>query len=760
MMMTNKSKPANKFRAGKLSGGNEPILNKRRRTLSLAGFALCIMIVLIVLQYHLIEETSPLILALLNFNIIILLFLIFLILRNLIKLYVEHSRQQSGSRFRNKLILAFTTLTLMPSLLLLLVGSNLISSSIRNWFDPQVEQFLDDVMDVARLSLHLHESRCNQISRSILSILPEIQSSDLFRDFIVQDPSIAGRLLNEFQIDTIQIIDYRKTDIGRASQPDLPSGIFPDLSSPFIDRALSGKAGSMISNIGASDIIFYAFPVLVETDEKVGGVFIIGSRISGELSNRIWNIRDNYEKYMQQKQAIHPTQGLYLSVFIMISLTVLFASMWIALYFARQISHPIAHLSHATLEVAKGNYDYHLDIQAPDELGDLVRSFNSMMEELRTNRGIIEKTTLALHHRNREIETRRNELEVILSTIKSGVIALDVDGIIRVINAASCGFLTLIPKDVIDKTYIDAFRPPHLKALIDILERMYVDRYKVFQNEIQIESGSRLSTFSINVTPLYDGNGCFNGVVIVLNDLTQLLRIQRITAWREVAKRLAHEIKNPLTPIQLNTQRIQKKFREHSPDFPTVFEEATESIIEEVAGLRRMLNEFSQLAQMPETIMSLGRIDEIITQAAALYAGRQEIEMELILSPEVPLIMMDKSQIKRVFINLIDNAVHAMNGRGKVTIKTCYDRTFDKIRIEVMDCGPGVPSEEKNKLFTPYFSTKRDGSGLGLTICSRIITDHEGGIRVTDNEPHGARFIIDLPVVLSGRSTLPGAGAG
>jgi len=271
----------------------------------------------------------------------------------------------------------------------------------------------------------------------------------------------------------------------------------------------------------------------------------------------------------------------------------------------------------------------------------------------------------------------------------------------------------------------------------------------VFQNEIQLESGSRFSTYAINVTPLVSGTGDFNGVVIVLNDLTHLLRIQRIAAWREVARRLAHEIKNPLTPIQLNTQRMQRKFQESSDDFPSVFEACTTSIINEVQGLRQLLDEFSRFARMPEASLQPGNLNDIVAQATELYSGKAGIIIQLSLNDIIPDVMLDASQMKRVLINLIDNAIEAMDGRGTIDIRTSYDAVIDKVRLEVGDNGRGVPDRDKNKLFLPYFSTKGGGSGLGLAICSRIVTDHEGSIRLTDNHPTGARFVIELPPVVS-----------
>ncbi|HPQ38887.1 MAG TPA: ATP-binding protein [bacterium] len=725
---------------------------RRRKINIIACFAvLIVIIILTVLEYFWLEKTSPAILALLNFNAILLMLLLVLIFRNLIKLFVEQSRHKAGTRFRTKLVLAFTILTLVPTIFLALIGTNLMANAIQNWFDPQVNQFVDDSMEIARMAHRNFEDLAVRMAGIIAERLAETGTaggSDYRNDSgICRDA--AESLRDEFSLDAIQIFDADNTELCRAAVANLPSGIFATPAD--IERTGLDVSGEFIQLVpmGSDELIKSGQLIWSPDDRAVLGAVVIHMRISGPLAARIRNIQASYDTYKQQKQSIRPSQGLYVSIFLLISLTVLFAALWVSLYFARQISEPLSHLSNATLELARGNYDVRLDIQALDEFGDLVRSFNSMTDELRANRDIIQKTTATLQERNREIDARRNELEVILSTIKAGVIALDVDGCTRVINAAACGFLGVESKRVLQEHYFRGFGLRHLRPVVDILDRVYLDKYKVFQNEIQLESGSRFSTYAINVTPLVSGTGDFNGVVIVLNDLTHLLRIQRIAAWREVARRLAHEIKNPLTPIQLNTQRMQRKFQESSDDFPSVFEACTTSIINEVQGLRQLLDEFSRFARMPEASLQPGNLNDIVAQATELYSGKAGIIIQLSLNDIIPDVMLDASQMKRVLINLIDNAIEAMDGRGTIDIRTSYDAVIDKVRLEVGDNGRGVPDRDKNKLFLPYFSTKGGGSGLGLAICSRIVTDHEGSIRLTDNHPTGARFVIELPPVVS-----------
>ncbi|MBN1296863.1 HAMP domain-containing protein [bacterium] len=729
---------------------------KRRQTTILAGIAVVgLLVILSILEYHWLAKTHPAILALLNFNVILLILLIFLIFRNLIKMYVERSRQKEGSRFRTKLVLAFTILTLVPTLLLALIGTNLIATAVQNWFDPQIGQFVDDSMEIARMAHHQFERRVELIGSAISAqqqrepektIDPADGKKVRAEALLVDCHKWADRIRTDFSLETVQVFSNSGKELCRSAPENLPTGVFA------VDPVAStnGSPGwfTRIVPIGSDELIQHSRriqPIESDWGPDAPAIIVIGMKIPGSLASRIRSIQSNYEAYKQQKQVIRPTQGLYVSIFLLISLTILFAALWVSLYFARQISDPIAHLSRATMELARGNYDVRLDIQALDELGDLVRSFNSMTGELRNSRNIIQRTTAELTDRNREIDARRSELEAILSTIKAGVIALDGSGCIRVINAAATAFLSVDARRVTHTVYDQAFAARHLKPIVDILDRIFVDRYKVFQSEIQVETGSRLSTYAINVTPLVTGSGEFSGVVIVLNDMTQLLRMQRIAAWREVARRLAHEIKNPLTPIQLNTQRLQKKFHEKAVDFEQVFESATQSIVDEVQGLRRLLDEFSQFARMPEARLQPGRIDEIIAQSTALYAAKTGIVLTVESGEEIPDVNLDAGQMKQVMVNLIDNAVEAMHGEGQITIRTSYDPVIDKVRVEVSDSGPGVPEQDRNKLFLPYFSTKGSGSGLGLAICSRIVTDHEGGIRVKENVPTGARFIIELP---------------
>ncbi|MBN1355924.1 PAS domain-containing protein [bacterium] len=719
---------------------------RRRRNLIIVAITLVVLIGLTYWETQFLEKPSLGVFAFFNLNIILLLLLILLIFRNLFKLFLERKQRYIGSRFRSKLVITFVVLSMLPTGLLAFFGSNLMADAIRNWFNPQVEEFIDDAMEIARLShvssLELTGNFASQLSRQMTAdrlLDPENRN---------RLESVLAKKQQEYQLVLIQLFDIRADEIWRGFLQKLPSGVRILPGSDPVRTVLQGEPYSKLSILGNGEIVQYGVPVYNLTEpERIDGALIVNLFMTKDLTQRIRSIQRNYEAYKQQKQSIRPTQGLYVSIFLLMALTILFAAIWTGIYIARQISIPISHLDQATHEVARGNLDFKLDVLAYDEIGSLVQSFNRMTDQLRENRRLIDQTTSDLRRMNLELAEQRNQLETILQNISAGVISVDASGAVTSINSTACGLLGIDAEAAIGRSCEHVFsRDNHHELLLFIkqaLQQPSVSR----QKELQLISENRLSICSISFAPIWDAEHHLGGVVIVLDDLTQFLRMQRIAAWREVARRLAHEIKNPLTPIQLNAQRLQRKFQESSADFTDIFNEATATIINEVNTLRALLDEFSQFARMPEASPRRVDLHDIIRQVVLLYSGvREGIAVELFLDEAVPVMRLDSEQLKRVFINLIDNAVEAMHGSGKILIRTQFDPLFQIVRIEVADEGPGVALEDRNKLFYPYFSTKGRGSGLGLAICNRIISDHDGSIRILDNKPRGARFLIELPV--------------
>ncbi len=724
----------------------EKLQKRRRKNLIIIGAILLILLGITILETQYIQLPSLAFIALFNLNIVLLILLILLIFRNLFKLFMERKQRHIGSHFRTKLVVGFIVMSMLPTALLAFIGSNLMADSIKNWFNPQVNEFIDDAMDVARTSHAAFESFADEFARSLsTSITTQELLEPAARDALER---LMSSRQTEMNLELIQLFDSKSNEVWRGALRELPSGVLLESQTQELKEILEGNSFFKTRLLGDGDLIQHGIPVYsLKSPDKIEGALIVNLFLEQSVSQKIRAIQRNYEAYKQQGQMIQPTQGLYISIFILIALTILFAAIWLALYMARQISIPISHLAQATHEVAKGNLEYKLDILAYDEIGSLVRSFNGMTEQLRANRSLIEKTTGEIRKSNLEIVERRNQLETILRHIAAGVISIDAQGVLRTVNEAAAKLLEVDESEILLKHYNDAFGRDTLQEFRNLLDRICKDRYHGFQRELHIRTSQKVATCSVNFATLFDINNQFNGVVIVLDDLTQFLRIQRIAAWREVARRLAHEIKNPLTPIQLNAQRMQKKYRQNAEDFPKIFTEGTDTIINEVNGLRLLLNEFSQFARMPEASLRPGDLHDVLNQTIGLYAGSNEgVEIQVHLEEKMPPVMIDPEQIKRVFINLIDNASEAMNNQGIIQISTEYDPVFGAVRIHINDEGSGVPLEDKDKLFLPYYSTKGRGSGLGLAICNRIISDHDGSIRVHDNEPQGTRITVELPV--------------
>ncbi len=388
----------------------------------------------------------------------------------------------------------------------------------------------------------------------------------------------------------------------------------------------------------------------------------------------------------------------------------------------------------ATKEVAKGNLDISIETRAKDELGMLIQHFNRMIRDLAA--------------KQRELEERKAFIETVVENITTGVISIDRNGNISTINSAAKKILG-IEENPVGEKYWHVF-PKNLYGPIyhAIKETLSISSGTGKRTEVTMHIKGELKHLLVSASPLKDHEGTWAGVVIVIEDITELVKIQRAQAWEEVARRMAHEIKNPLTPISLSAQRIKRKLKKRHLTEEEVesLNRSADAIIRSTETISNMVNEFSRFAKLPDVELKPDDITEIIKEAVDMYRDNRTVDFELHFSENLPKKMLiDREQMKRVFINLIDNALHAMNNSGKITIKASYNPETRKVRIEVADTGCGIPDKDKDRLFQPYFSKRKGGTGLGLAIVNRIITEHDGTIRAADNHPQGAVFIIELP---------------
>jgi two-component system nitrogen regulation sensor histidine kinase NtrY len=397
--------------------------------------------------------------------------------------------------------------------------------------------------------------------------------------------------------------------------------------------------------------------------------------------------------------------------------------------------------------VAQGDLSVQIDAKATDEIGTLIESFNRMTQDLQGSKSKLEEANLTLRNTNVELDRRRAYIETVVDTIAAGLLSIDRNGMVTTFNPSAERILGLSADRFRGKPANEVFKEFGLDLFQTAYDRMLADERDDLDIEGQLDIQGKLITIGLKGSRMRDEANKDLGFVLVFEDLTELIKAQKVAAWQEVARRVAHEIKNPLTPIQLSAQRLRKKFFEKSPDLDRVFDDATTVIINEVGSLKEMLDEFSKVARLPAPQTTRQSLHDVVREVATLYREAQkDLELILDLDEDLPSLNFDREQLRRVFVNLFDNAVQAMNQKGRLRVGTKYDTKRRRAMVTVADEGPGIAPEDQERLFVPYFTRKKTGTGLGLAIVRRIITDHEGQIQAGNNQPRGAVFTFDLPV--------------
>jgi len=722
---------------------------KRKRTRWIIFGILLLLIVLTSVEVYIQQShvSTPIasniaVLLLVNINIILLSVLVLIVGKNLVKLYLDRKWKIIGARFRTKLVLSFAVLTFVPSFLLFLVASGLLTNSINNWFNQQIENSLKGSLDVA-------EGYYAGSGKNILLYANMLNELFLEKNMVSKEnlQYLKNTVLKkrvDYKVDGILIFDSNLNLVAESIETPLKEKILNEKLTPLLQKALSGEDVSEIILIDNKNLVVGVSPI--KSSQNIAGITVVSWFISKDMVNKIGNIVNAFEEYKQLKLLKYPIKLSYEITLLLITLLILFSAIWFGFYLAKGITVPIKELAEATKLVAEGNLDFKITAKANDEIGMLVESFNQMTSDLKEGKLAIEKANEELKETNIELEQRKGYMETVLENIATGVISVDSHGRVSTINEAASKILNIQAKKVKGEPYKKAFDASYLDPVRAMIKVMNEARRESANGQIQIIVSGRLITLLVNVTALKNTEGKYLGMVIVFDDLTELIKAQKTAAWREVARGIAHEIKNPLTPIQLNTQRLKKKFKEGSSDFTEVFDESTDVIIQEVEGLKKLVDEFSKFARMPEPNPKPYKLHRIIDDTLSLYKDiRKGIKFLINYDSKIDIINVDHEQFKRVFINLIENSIDAVNGNGIIEIDTSLTKDSKTVRIEVKDNGIGIPDENKDKLFLPYFSTKKKGSGLGLAIANRIVVDHSGIIRIEDNQPRGAKFIIELP---------------
>jgi len=718
---------------------------RRERYIILAVAILIVLLTYIETHISSISSNIPvgsniLVFGLININIILLVLLVYLILRNFVKLVFERRRRIMGSRLRTKLVTAFVGLSIVPTLLLFFIAIGFITRSIEGWFGVKIDDSLKESLEVAQGYYKDTSSKALYFARQIGVRIEEKglltpDRADLLRVYL-------GERVVENGISTIEVFSAEGERVGYAIATGVNQNLVPDIDTAIISNTLKGEERGFIQTAQVGDVVRGVLPIRSKEGGKISGAVVVSYYVPVGLIAKMKEISSAFESYKQLKVLKNPVKASYLMVLLIITLVIVFLATWVGFYLAKGITVPIQGLVEMTHEVASGNLDYRIEGASSDEIGMLVNSFNRMTEDLKASKMRLEEVNLNL-------EERRRYMEIVLRNVTAGVISIDKTGRITTINRAAEEILGIDPGKVLGRYYKEVLRPKDEEILREMIREMDEIGVETIERQVRIDLKERTITILINLTRLKDEDGNYLGMVVVLDDLTQLLKTQRMMAWREVAQRIAHEIKNPLTPIQLSTQRLRKRYAHRfqgSLGDGEVFNECTNTIIKQVEELKTLVNEFSSFARMPAANPTTNDLNEIVREAVSLYQGHRGIEWRCVLDEGMPLCEVDRDQMKRALINLLDNAVQAIDGGGIITVKTHYDRLLRIARLEVIDTGCGIPPEDKAKLFEPYFSTKKTGMGLGLAIVNNIIADHDGFIRVKDNLPRGTRFIIELPI--------------
>ena len=682
---------------------------------------------------------------LININLLLLILLIFLVFRNLVKLLYSRKRKVMGAKLRTRLVAAFVALTLVPTIVLFFFSINFITTSIEFWFNVPVEQALENSLLVGR-SVYSHAEDSNQFF--LQRIAYQIKSKKLV------DPGKQKALSHyiqivqrEFNLDAVEVYAANADRLTVALAQRLEDQPFKIVSADNLQKEVPSKdVRTVTENVPTGELIRTVGTVPFGAQRTdVEAYVVINMLIPPNLSEDMASIARGFEEYQQIKLLKKPIQITYYITLSIVALLVVFCAIWFGFQLAKTITIPIMELAEGTRRVAEGDLSFSIELVADDEIGSLVDSFNKMTKDLRVGRGQLELSARMLRQQNIEIEERRQYMEIVLRNVSAGVVTLDANGIIATMNKSAERMLNLKSEDIINKNYQELLSGQQLDLAEEIMESLPHFWEDAVELPLRLTiDGSPLS-FMMHVNALKDDAGQHMGIVIVFDDLTELEKAQRMAAWREVARRIAHEVKNPLTPITLSAQRLQRKYSKQLNK--PVFDECTRTIMEHVELIRNLVDEFSTFARFPTANPKPCDLPPIIEETLALYKeGHRNINFEFSIKDHIPQLNLDRQQIKQAMINLVENALGAIKGQGSISVTLSNDSILKIIRIEVADDGAGISDDDKTRLFEPYFSTKKTGMGLGLTIVSTIVADHNGTIRVQDNQPEGAKFVIELPV--------------
>ena len=713
---------------------------RRRREKIAIGIILILVAGLTILEANLAAiggsvafSSNIVIFALINLNVILVVLLIFLVTRNLFKVILDRKRNILGAKIRSRLVLIFILFSLVPTILLFFAAANITTTGIKSWIGGRVGVALNEALDMARKNLEEEaRSLAPLADRAAEAIAPgrgDLSAEELW------------------------------AKAGGGSTPGVslvvagPGGVLGtagEASPETVKEILSRMKGEAAGTAGKETATFVGDTFASAVRRLPDGRAVIAVRtLSPEEARGIREIAKAYDEYHQVRLLDDPIRASYIATLVLITLLIVFAASWMGIYLARQITVPVQMLAEGTEKVASGDLDVRLEYRSDDEFGTLVASFNRMTADLQGMKRNYEEANVSLTSTYEELRRRTRFIETILTNISTGVIVIDRGGRIAMINKVAERLLGIRTEAAVGKPYKEVVREEHYEAVRALSREVGTIPGRTLERQVSLTVGGKTVSLRVSVAVLHDDSEEYLGLVVAFDDLSQSMRLQKVLAWREVARRIAHEIRNPLTPIQLSTERLEKKFAAaHEGD--AAFRESTRTILSEVGSLKRLVEEFTRFARMPAPAFKEGSLAEELRPVLETFrASSPGIAWEF-EADDLPAVWFDSFQIRRAVTNLLENASAVLEGKGTVRVRCNYEPKLNLVRISVADDGPGVPPGDRDRLFEPYFSRMEGGTGLGLAIVSAIAADHRGTVRVRDNEPRGAVFEIEFPAQRKG----------
>lgn len=722
---------------------------RRKKEKYLIFFLGLIFLILTWVEFNLFEYSDSLpfvhsifFFGLVNFNIIILLFMMFLIFRNIVKSFVERQSGVFGSTLKSKLIAAFVLFSFIPTLLMFLVSMFYINNSFDKWFSQKISGVLKSSLEVTN-AYYMNSKKKNyhfahQVAEEVGTLDQPKKIDDrikiLQKKYALDAVEYYPSLFNKRHI----VVDSNSSHLN-----------VPRVSLEFLQKGIKKNIeASMIHHYQEGNLVRVIVPV--QNGQK--GAVVISTFVPLSLISQIGDIQTTYEDFRNQNPLEYPIKSIYIVILIMMTIVILLGATWFGFYLARQLSIPLEALVDATKQVAQGFYKKVKANSGSQEINHLVDSFNAMTGTIEATEKEVREANATLRKALSNLDEQSRYTNVLLTHVSTGVISLDPNNKITVINKHAAELLNISANEYIGKTFTQVLEEGESSAVAQLFQHFKQFHAMNIEKEVQLRLVNKNIPLQIRWTFLWDEKGQPIGKVFVFDDLTHIMRAQRAAAWTEVAKRIAHEIKNPLTPIKLSAERLQKKFGASIQD--PAFKDCTSMIIEQVDDLKSLVNEFSQFARMPQTQPTTNQLNSIIEQAARLFKNTDtKVPITVELDPELPEFLFDADQFKRVITNLLDNAMRAVNSEKtpEIKVSTHYNKSVQSAEIKVFDNGEGIPKELLDRVFEPYMTTKAEGTGLGLAIVKRTVEDHQGFIRALPVSPKGTVIKIEIPLIYANK---------